>query len=192
VLLYTAPQRQPRPRPSQQQQKTRPASLAPNILRVGRFVIKFWMKNSMTTKSSWTTRRWSPPPPFTLPNFPTTGAAPFVSGQKRGGKRLDKDEADDTGTLGGGAQHPAAADGQEAIYITLHSTTPVAAAPISRKEAMAAFVEAPFFPNASEMRVDHVTALMALLAEDTLRSAAISLICKSYTPENYTSIWAQW
>ncbi len=49
---------------------------------------------------------------------------------------------------------------------------------------MAVFVEAPFFPNASRMREDHIAALPALLLKDPLSSAGISFICKSYTPED--------
>jgi hypothetical protein len=42
------------------------------------------------------------------------------------------------------------------------------------------------------MRVDHITAMLALLMEDPLRFAAISLICKSYYVEDATYIWSQW
>ncbi len=41
------------------------------------------------------------------------------------------------------------------------------------------------------MRVDHVTALLALLVEDPLRYAVTSLIWKSYTPEASAYIWLQ-
>jgi len=44
---------------------------------------------------------------------------------------------------------------------------------------MATFLESPFLPDASQIRVDHVTALLALLLKDPLRSVAISLVCKS-------------
>jgi hypothetical protein len=44
-------------------------------------------------------------PPFPLPDLTTLRAAPSISGQKRGGERLD-DEAEDTGTSGGFAQKP--------------------------------------------------------------------------------------
>ena len=49
---------------------------------------------------------------------------------------------------------------------------------------MVAIMEAPFLPDASQMQVDHVTALLALLLEDPLRSAAIGFICKSYSEGN--------
>ena len=57
---------------------------------------------------------------------------------------------------------------------------------------MAAFLEAPFFPEASQLRVDHITALLALLLEDPLRFAAINLICKSYSEGDANYIWTQW
>jgi len=57
---------------------------------------------------------------------------------------------------------------------------------------MAAFLESPFLPNASQMRVDHATALLALLLEDPLRSAAINLVCKSYSEGDTSCIWSQW
>ena len=56
---------------------------------------------------------------------------------------------------------------------------------------MAVFLEAPFLPTAAQMRVDHNTALLALLLEDFLRSASINLICKRYTPEDASYIWHQ-
>jgi hypothetical protein len=51
------------------------------------------------------------PPPLTLPDLPTLRAAPSISGQKRGGGRLDDDEVEDTGTSGDGTQHPVPLDG---------------------------------------------------------------------------------
>ncbi len=55
---------------------------------------------------------------------------------------------------------------------------------------MAAFLEATFLPNPSQM-VDHITAILALLLEDPLRSAALCLLCKSYTPEVSAYIWSR-
>jgi hypothetical protein len=42
------------------------------------------------------------------------------------------------------------------------------------------------------MMVDHITALLALLMEDPLRSAAISRIRKRYIPEDASYILSQW
>jgi hypothetical protein len=69
---------------------------------------------------------------------------------------------------------------------------PEVAATISRAEVKAAFVEAPFLPDASQMRVNHITALLALLLEDPLRYAAINLMCKRNSPEDAAYIWSQW
>ena len=82
-------------------------------------------------------------------------------------------------------------DGQESVYTTLPPTPSEAAATISRAESMAAFLKVPLLPNTCQMRVDHVTALLALLLEDPLRYAAISLICKRYSPEDSSYIWSQ-
>ena len=75
-------------------------------------------------------------------------------------------------------------DAQEEIYIIFPPIDTAAAATISREEAMATFLEAPFLPNATQMRVDHITDLLALLLEDPLRYAAIRMLCKNYTPED--------
>jgi hypothetical protein len=83
-------------------------------------------------------------------------------------------------------------DDQEAVYTTLPPKAAAAAATISRTEAMTAFLEAPFLLDASQIRIDHITALLALILEDPLRSAAIRMICKSYTPEDFSYIWSQW
>ncbi len=57
---------------------------------------------------------------------------------------------------------------------------------------MAAFVENPFFPLDEQMRVDHITALLALLLPQPTRGVVVNLLCKAYSPENATHIWAQW
>ena len=56
---------------------------------------------------------------------------------------------------------------------------------------MAAFLGAPFLPDAFQRRVDHITVLLALCLEDPLRSAAINLICKTYSGGDTTYIWSQ-
>jgi len=48
--------------------------------------------------------------PFTLPDLPIPRPAPSIYGQKRGGSRLDDDEAADTVTSSGAAQNPAPLD----------------------------------------------------------------------------------
>ena len=52
--------------------------------------------------------------------------------------------------------------------------------------------EAPFLLDVIHMRVDHITSLLALVLEDPLRSAAISLICKRYSPKDSSYSWSQW
>ena len=81
--------------------------------------------------------------------------------------------------------------GQEEVHTTFPPTAPAAAAIIIREEALDTFLEAPFLQDVSQMRVDHITALLALLLEDPLRSAALRLLCKSYTPEDSSYILSQ-
>ncbi len=57
---------------------------------------------------------------------------------------------------------------------------------------MAAFVEPPFFPDDSHMKVNQITTLLALILLDPTREEAISLICKGYSLENILHIWATW
>ncbi len=57
---------------------------------------------------------------------------------------------------------------------------------------MAVFIEAPFFPDSSQLRVDHITTLLALFLEDPFRSTTIGLISKSYSKEDAVIIWSQW
>ncbi len=57
---------------------------------------------------------------------------------------------------------------------------------------MAYFMKAPVLPDPTYLRLDHITALLALLLEGPNRSAAIDLLYQSYAPEeaNYTrSTW---
>ncbi len=63
---------------------------------------------------------------------------------------------------------------------------------MSREEVMAAFIETPFFPAVSQLRVDQITALWALLLDDPLRSTTIGLIYKSCSKEDANIIWSQW
>jgi hypothetical protein len=42
------------------------------------------------------------------------------------------------------------------------------------------------------MRVDHIIVMLDLLLEDPLRSTALHLLYKSYTPEDSTYIWSIW
>jgi hypothetical protein len=49
--------------------------------------------------------------------------------------------------------------GQEEVQ---HHLPPIATA-TSRDAAMAAFLEAPFLPDPTQMRLDHITAMLALL-----------------------------
>lgn len=111
------------------------------------------------------------PMPLTLPDLPPPRPAPSVSGQKRGNTSREGDETEDTGTSTGGVQ-------------------PVA--PMTREEAMAAFIAAPFIPPIEEFRVDHITVLLALLLEDPIRSTAIGLIIKGYSLVDAEIIWSQW
>ena len=57
---------------------------------------------------------------------------------------------------------------------------------------MAAFLEAPFLPDSIPMRVDHTTAMAALLLEDPLRFTALHMLYKSYTPKDFAYIWSIW
>ncbi len=54
---------------------------------------------------------------------------------------------------------------------------------------MAAFVEVPFLPDPTQMRLDHITAMLALLFGDLYRSSALQLLYASYTPKDSGYIW---
>jgi hypothetical protein len=82
------------------------------------------------------------PTPLTLPDLPAPRVAPSISRQKRGGGSRVEEEYN-IGTSGGNKRLPA---------VTM-----------SRETAMTAFIETPFFPGVSQLRVDHITALLASL-----------------------------
>jgi len=130
------------------------------------------------------------PPPFTLPGLPTPEAAPSLSGQKRGGDRLEANDVEDMGSSCSGTRpgHPSPPLGQEEVEPPLPPIAQTAIAVISREADMAAILEA--LPDSTKMRVDHITALLGLLLEDPLRSTAQHLLYKSYTPEDSTYIWS--
>ncbi len=46
-----------------------------------------------------------------------------------------------------------------------------------------AFMEAQILPDPTPLRLDHISALLALLLEGPYRSLALDLLHKSYTPE---------
>jgi hypothetical protein len=62
----------------------------------------------------------------------------------------------------------------------------------TRAEAMAAFLEAPFFPEDTQLVVDHITCLLALLLPESTRAVDIHLLCTGYSPENAAYIWSAW
>ncbi len=53
---------------------------------------------------------------------------------------------------------------------------------------MAAFVENPFFFLDDQMRVEHITALLALHMPHPTRGVVVNLLCKGYSPENAAHI----
>jgi hypothetical protein len=54
--------------------------------------------------------------PFTLADLTIFREASSISGQKRGGARLDDDEAADTGTSSGVVQNPVPPDRHKSVY----------------------------------------------------------------------------
>ena len=57
---------------------------------------------------------------------------------------------------------------------------------------MAAFQEATFLPDPSQLRLDRIAALMALLLGEPLRTSALELLYPSYTSADSTYIWPVW
>jgi len=57
---------------------------------------------------------------------------------------------------------------------------------------MTAFLEAPFLPAPDQLRIDHITALLAFLTGEPLRVAAPTLLYPKYTPADLTYIWSIW
>ena len=56
---------------------------------------------------------------------------------------------------------------------------------------MMAFMENPIFLHPTLLRLDHMSALLALL-EGPYRSSTIDMIHKSYTSEESLRIWTSW
>ena len=107
-------------------------------------------------------------PLFSLPCLPTPKVAPSRSGQKPGGDRNEANDVEDTRASCSGTRHdhPSPPRGQEDAQPHLSPIAPATIASISRKAAMAAFLEASYLPGSIQMRIDHITALLALLLED--------------------------
>ena len=57
---------------------------------------------------------------------------------------------------------------------------------------MATFQEAPFLPDPSQLRLDHITAMLALLLGEPLRTSPLQMLYPSYTPADLTYIWSVW
>ena len=56
---------------------------------------------------------------------------------------------------------------------------------------MAAYLKDPLL-EPDHMAVEHITTPMALLLSDPTHAAAVSLLCKGYTPEIAAYIWSEW
>jgi hypothetical protein len=57
---------------------------------------------------------------------------------------------------------------------------------------MPAFLEAPFFPEDTQLVADRITYLLALLLPKPTRAVAIYLLCKGCSPEDAAYIWSAW
>ena len=52
---------------------------------------------------------------------------------------------------------------------------------LARANAVTVFVASPLFPEPSQLRVDHISALMALAVDGPIHKAAIKLLAPAYS-----------
>ncbi len=65
---------------------------------------------------------------------------------------------------------------------------PITTAAVTREEAYAAFLAAPLLPEPDQLRLEHISARLALLIEGPFQTAAIALITHGRTPEKAAMI----
>ncbi len=63
-----------------------------------------------------------------------------------------------------------------------HGDTP-AAAVLTRAEQIAAFVASPMMPTPNQVRMDHITFLLALVLRGDVHEAAVKLLMPAQTPD---------
>ena len=69
---------------------------------------------------------------------------------------------------------------------------PTAIADPSEAEVLADFQAAPLLPDPSQLRLDHISALLFFLLEGPSRSAAIILLTPGRSLEEAAVIWSAW
>ena len=107
-------------------------------------------------------------------------------------------ETRDTTASGSGTIHSGTAPGA-ATPLMLTATTGVAAGdpanpsevPI-REVAVQAFLAAPLLPDPAALKIDHITAMLALATGGPAQQAAIYLLNQAYPKQRADRIWAAW
>ena len=136
------------------------------------------------------------PMPITLPCIPIIAPeTPRTSAFKRSrGNPVPEDEATrdgpaDPGASGSGTGGTAAGAGSKAPLA--QGATP-AASTLTRAEQIASFIANPMMPRPHQVKMDHITFLLALVLEGELQEAAIQLLMQARTPEQASVIWDSW
>jgi hypothetical protein len=137
--------------------------------------------------------------PVTLACLSHMVAAPFTSGQKRSRVIPEGGDGDneDTRAFGSGGHHTSIAMGTaEPALLPPHGPTGQGENEIppnlARKDAVMAFVASPLLPEPSQLRADHITALLALAVDGLVHKAAIKLLALAYSQLEAKAVWTAW
>jgi hypothetical protein len=132
------------------------------------------------------------PTPITLLRLPYFGPAPFDSGQnKRAGH--NEREMQDTGASGSGKDPTDVTTGIADESLPPHTAptrlgTPILAEDISRDDAITTFSGSPLFPEPSQLKVDHISTVLAMAVEGGTQKAAMKLTAPSHLVQAATMI----
>jgi len=130
------------------------------------------------------------PTPVTPPCLSLLGPTPAASGHNKRARTSDntgEEETRDTAASGSGTNPSGAAEGTEnlpAQPTSLGATNGENAGTsgeLSRSEAIQAVLAAPLLPEPATLKIDHVTALLALAIGGPTQHAAIYLINQAYS-----------
>jgi hypothetical protein len=131
--------------------------------------------------------------PITLPSLLALGPSPSASEkQKRSRANLDvegKGELEDTNASGNGTI-PAKITTGSVHPNSTRQESPPKEAKLTREDVVTAFLASPLLPDLDKLRVDHISALMALSVDGDTQKASIRLLAPKQSHTMAEKVWA--
>jgi hypothetical protein len=63
---------------------------------------------------------------------------------------------------------------------------------LTRAEQITAFLQSPMMPGPHQVKLEHITYLLALILGGEVQESAVKLLMPAITPEHALAIWDEW